>query len=287
MIFSECFQVHDDRAIRQGDIFEWLLPSEDSSWSKMGIVVTANCDIVKEKHNGIISYVPVLELRDYLAQFFLTKRISPALDDLGGQLVKNIHKLQKKYLPQFPQPMSKENALRWVLDSTTEELVSQLGVPAGQSHDTFVTIVNDYVRCKLDLLDGSFDRLLNGLIRIRIRNTPKARAQVMADIWKEIESFVINLPGDAFFLGNILDGYPSGFIAYLRLIREANQHQIAIKQTDLRDGTMKAKRIACLSSPYIYRLTQQLASVFSDIGLPAEYEKARVDVVKRHSQDYC
>lgn len=37
--FSECEEVTDDRPIRQGDIFEWLIPEDP--WKLLGVVVTS------------------------------------------------------------------------------------------------------------------------------------------------------------------------------------------------------------------------------------------------------
>ena len=65
-----------------------------------------------------------------------------------------------------------------------------------------------------------------------------------------------------------------GHIAYLRLIREIRDHQIS--RTPVEEmrakGSLVARRIARLSLIYLHRLTQKTAMVFTDIGLPTEYE---------------
>ena len=42
-----------------------------------------------------------------------------------------------------------------------------------------------------------------------------------------------------------------------------------------------------MRSPYIYRLTQQLAAVFTAIGLPLEYESNRADVLAALQENDC
>jgi hypothetical protein len=71
----------------------------------------------------------------------------------------------------------------------------------------------------------------------------------------------------------------NGWIAYLRLVREIQHDQVAVRQPDLRRKATTAKRVARLRSPYIYRLTQQLIDVFAAIGLPSEYEESRSSLV--------
>lgn len=72
--FSECHDVSDDRPIRQGDVFEWVSPSTDPL-KFLGLVVTADCDIANAKHEGILSYVPILRFVDYLRLFSLPQEI--------------------------------------------------------------------------------------------------------------------------------------------------------------------------------------------------------------------
>ncbi|BAK36319.1 hypothetical protein MLP_33050 [Microlunatus phosphovorus NM-1] len=62
----------------------------------------------------------------------------------------------------------------------------------------------------------------------------------------------------------------------IRNLREIAEDEIAIKATQ---QARPSKRIARLSSPYRYRLTQQLGDVFAAIGLPEEYERRRDELL--------
>jgi hypothetical protein len=106
------------------------------------------------------------------------------------------------------------------------------------------------------------------------------RAKLLEKLQADIASKITDLPGDSFFLGTVLEDRPKGFVAYLRLVREIRGDEIALKHADLRSSSVRAKRIARLTSPYIYRLTQQLGDVFSSVGLPTEYEDHRRAVLK-------
>jgi hypothetical protein len=281
--FSECHVIEDDRRIRQGDVFEWLGKARSDPWTNLGIVVTADCDIVHEKHRGILSYVPLLDLRDYLALFHLPAKVERAAVPIREQLVKAIRILQAERFPEFPEPISDSAALRWVREATIEGVVDELSVPAGKDRDRLVAVGADHAMAEHGLSTGTFDVLLNALVHLRVRQAG-GKEQVLSKIWQEIETLVAGLPGDAFYIGSLGPERGRGYVAYLRLVREIEQGRIAVRQTDLRDSGVCAKRIAALKSPYVYRLTQQVADVFAAVGLPKEYEDARRDLVRRTAQ---
>ena len=65
---------------------------------------------------------------------------------------------------------------------------------------------------------------------------------------------------------------PELHVAFLRAMREVRDQDIATKTSEVEPN--RAKRIGRLVPVLRYRLTQMLAQVFSDIGLPDDYEEA-------------
>jgi hypothetical protein len=277
--FSECSAIDDERPIRQGDVFIWLA-SEDP-WTRVGVIVTGDCDIEHDKHRGLLSYVPVLKLTDYLAAFHLPSKVQRACVPLREQLLKAVRKFQAEQLPAFPEPISEQAAMRWLKDTTPSEVASDLKVPPGRELDSFLQAAAEFLAADSALAAGEFDPLFEAILRARLRQgSSSTREQIATKVWAELEQFVTNLPGDAFFLGMLGPEHSAGYVAYLRLVREIRQATIAIKQTDLRAPGVTAKRITRLKSPYVYRLTQQLGEVFAAIGLPKEYEEARAKLLR-------
>ena len=76
------------------------------------------------------------------------------------------------------------------------------------------------------------------------------------------------------FLSSVANGVDYGYVAYLRLLRELKETQVALKASNM-SSTITHERIGHLNSPYLYHLTQQLGAVFASIGLPEEYEESR------------
>jgi hypothetical protein len=271
--FTECDSLTTDDPLQQGDVFEWLGP--EPPWRRFGIVITADCDLFFEKHSGILSYVPVIPLTEYLTLFHLPKRFEEHRQPVIEELVVAVRKHQAAAHPEFPEPISEQAILRWVERDGPIGMIDQLGVVDHVERSRIVKLAEDYRSAVHAAATGTFDEQVGALTRLREHRSKKA-AKVT---WNEISSLVKRLPGDAFFIGTLAVAHESGYVAYLRLVRDVRQDEVAVRQSDLGRGSTKARRIARLRSPFIYALTQQLGAVFSSIGLPTPYEDNRSRLV--------
>jgi hypothetical protein len=284
--FSECIDVTDDSSLVQGDIFRWLEPRNDP-WQQFGVVVTANCDIAFQKHRGILSYVPLISIKDYLRLFFLPtalrRGVRSTAAELGKALIADevaeaIRMFQAENLPEFPEPVSDHDALRWALTMSPGEIADELKIEDLGARKRFEALLSEYQAVESALASEAYSEQWDALVRLRIRQGSEP-GKAVQKLWSEIGARIRDLPGDCFFLGRLGTVAGEGWIAYLRLVREIQSDSVAVRQPDLKRASTVAMRVARLQSPYIYRLTQQLIGVFASIGLPTEYEKARTGVV--------
>lgn len=277
--FSECEELTDDRPIRQGDVFAWLDAGGDA-WRTLGVIVTANCDIAQQKHRGILSYVPILRLDDYLRLFYLPKRLEKALRPVIGELTKTMRVHQAANRPDFPEALSDAAAQAWARDRDAGEIADDLRILDAKSRAAFTDLVREYQAMHKALQGELYAEQVDTLIQLRVRRQGITPEKARDTTFQEIHDSAETLPGDCFFIGRIGSEHSVGYVAYLRLVREIQHNQMAVKQTDFRTGApVLARRISRLRSPYIYRLTQQLADVFLAIGLPGEYEDHRRRVI--------
>jgi len=282
--FPECEEITDNRPIRQGDIFRWS-ESGDGPYNFLGIVVTADCDIDKKKHRGILSYVPILPINDYLRLFYLPGALSRALVPISEQLIKLIREHQHRNRADFPEPVSQDAALVWAGSRQPEEIATELRLPEGRPRSILIELTTDYQMAARALESEAFQDQVNSLLRLRSRReTSMTREKLLKDMYSNLAT---SPPEDCLFIGRIGLDYRTGYIAYLRLVREIQQEDAAIRQEPdpgHRPGHRpRARRIARLRSPYVYRLTQQLVQVFASIGLPAEYEGRRDKLLQLHA----
>ena len=261
----------DPDHVRQGDIIQW--ESAVSPWRVMAVIVTADCDIVESKHAGTLSYVPVLGLHDYWRLVTLPRMIDNYLAKTFRRgLVERVKSLRRTFRPEFPDDPS-EDAIFDILRLEPGDMMKTLGIPESEQ-EAPLRHVNAY-KAALTLTDDmTVDQLATIMAELRVASDPK-KPPSAAGVLDDLPESVTKLPGDAFFIGRIAGVAESAFVAYLRLVRELSSAAVAILPRELRRSGVQARRIAHLRSPFVYRLTQQLAQVFSDIGLPRDYETQR------------
>lgn len=121
------------------------------------------------------------------------------------------------------------------------------------------------------------------LIRLRraheaINATSASDPQIMV---REIQASWNTLPGDVYHLPSMPSGDEKGLFLMLRHIRQLRAEEITGRPAAVRTGDAKAKRIARVCAPYRYAITQSLARVFADIGLPAEHDERKKNAASR------
>jgi len=113
----------------------------------------------------------------------------------------------------------------------------------------------------------------------------KSEARASIAVARELSAQLSNLPGDAMFLNSLADDLQSGYIVYLRRVLEVLEG-VVVTSTHSIPFDAQYLRLGRLNPPYVYALTQQFASVFSAIGLPAVYEGARGAVADHFLSTY-
>jgi hypothetical protein len=242
---------------------------------KFGIVVTADCDLANDKHFGIVSYVPVLPLSDYVTGYAVPKLV----EDLYQQRLKNL----EIHVREFERARGTEPGLsRWAMETWAnraggdQELLDHFRVENARVRQLVSALMAEVQLCgeirQMPDLRGQFEAL--GALFPASRNRTSAQR-----VTAEVQSRLTRMPGDAFLITSLGEGYAEGYVAYLRLVRELRVHQIATSFLTANSRDVLAERVARLDAPYVYRLTQLLADVFASIGLPEEYERVRAAVV--------
>jgi hypothetical protein len=283
----ECQELEDASApLRQGDVLEWLNDSGDPL-RRFAIVVTADCDLAHRKHSGMLACVPVIEHERYLALFTLSARLEKAKGKLLEAGTALIRRFQEANRPEFPIGMSDSAIFEWIDAVGPDEIVKELRVSEEKEARRLIELTTAIRTCSGAAADGGFDTQLDALASAWLVTQAKSgfteRRQVLA---RDVLSTLNNLPGDAVFLHGLSPQYRLGYVVYLRAILNVDERAVARRVTDLRDSTVAAKRIARLTSPYVFHLSQALGHVFSAIGLPAHYEASREAFINRRADVY-
>jgi hypothetical protein len=260
----ESSAVTDPIPICQGDVLEWLESRDDS----YAIVVTADCDIANDKYGDYLSYVPAIPLRSYIADMYLKDQLLKEASKLTTQMYEFVRGLQTIGRPDVSRPLSSDAIEGWLASTTVPDVLKILNIGDTSAEQKLTNML--LMRQRLQdppVTDTEIIELLS-----------EARGAKRRNIHRQIHDHLIRLPGDKLYMSTVDGGSNcSGFIVLLRRLREIAAEDIAIRPTQT--PAARAKRVARLTSPYRYRLTQQLADIFASIGLPREYETARLNLL--------
>ncbi|MDP9223480.1 MAG: hypothetical protein M3P18_06420, partial [Actinomycetota bacterium] len=230
----------------------------------------------RNKHAGRLTYVPILTMHRYLGTFWFPRRAESLSNAIGERLVSRMQKLQKTNRPDFTTSLSPERALQWVSQRGPELVADALAIAEEQDRQGFLELAACYVSLASSVTAPFRLQWATLCIAHCLAGRARSHADANARLVSDVESLLRSLPGDALFLNCLGPEYTSGYVCYLRVLRDIGDPDIAVRPRERAAGA-PAERIGHLRSPYVYRLTQQLAEVFSSIGLPDEYEQSRDD----------
>jgi hypothetical protein len=269
--YRECEDVVSNAPLRQGDVIRPLTFSEDP-WSGSAVIVTADCDLARNKHNGRLTCVPVLPIEKYLSMFYMPDRIGRLLATAENKLGSMVRQYQLM-LEGFDEPIDDKSAAEWVVETPPEDVTHVLGIH-GKDGVLFAAIAKAYCAARANKLTDFKAQVMTSCdLQVALghhRERDVARTARMKDVIQSVE----RLPGDAMFLNALSDELHNGYVCYLRVLREISDDEVATRAS-MRSFRIKYERISRLRAPFVYALSQQLGSVFSAIGLPEEYEGAR------------
>ncbi|MGB6009492.1 hypothetical protein [Castellaniella sp.] len=239
----------NENRFSQGDVIAWK--GNRDYLKKAAIVVTADCDLAKGKNWGRVTVVPLIPATDYFKKFYIPKQLE---------------KLESALVPLFADAIQKSLLPQQAADPTSHTFETLLGVnslPSGVSSPDAVALhslirkARGHVAAK-----DPFKTLDEALLTINAKTNNLTKDR--------ITNFINNPPGDCIVLPRINGLGKDINIAFLRLLRELQGTSVSLKTSQ--EDEKKGRRIGRLIPVLRYRLTQTLAQVFSDIGLPDSYE---------------
>lgn len=239
---SECSPFEPTDSITQGTIIKFMNKPEDETY---GIIVTGDCDIEHDKFGDFLSYCNILPLRFYTENFYI--------------------------------PKTCREKIREKMKSIREALLKDLNV----SDLSISAIDHIFSMSPTDLQNTIRDRKL--INNINFLKTYKDKNDFSIEDFKNLgeKSFknLIRFPGDKFYFTNLPDPETKskGYVINLRRIKEIKKSQISLS---FNEENPDCFAFAKLDSPYKQFMTQTLGAMFSDIGLPSEYENQRNETIE-------
>ncbi len=265
-----------DQPLRQGDVLRFIQKEEfPVGWrDTIAVVVTANCDLAFGKHWGTITYVPAIPLDIYVQQFIIPKIITTECE--------KSKKILQELFAREAATESVERALEMLqLGYSMKEIAVLLPPNSNSLHfETELQALGLLWAAQITLRQCTdpeqYWRHVEGL-STDLDELRRPKTSSKETLRREMRSRLKSFPGDTFYLCEPGPDCGGGYVVMLRLIRSLDDSSVALRPADEyhSPGQYRARRIARLEILYCHRVVQQMAQVFTDIGLPSDYEEAR------------
>jgi len=220
---------------------------------------------------GIISYVPLLCFESYVGAFWRPDYVEKKVNKIVEGAIAAVREAHKA---RGSTELLGERAIReWIARDEATEIVSQLlgvdcNVNEGKKLKRVISAARAALFCKKGLATvGDGRPYINRLITEVGVLFPDGKGTA-STIFAALDGHCNSLPGDVFFVSHLPGEGDDGYFALLRHIRQCNLQDISLDPVQRPGPTLPLRRIGTLRAPFVHALTQQLAKVFADIGLP-------------------
>lgn len=260
-------QIDDMEEVRQGDIIRKLNP-KTGEVEKLGIVITADCDIAQKKAGDRYTWLEIVPMTAYVegpwAQEQLRKlsekRAKGICEHLNGQIRK-----QKSGLTA----LTHASLMQWLRSNTAEEVMASATGKAPAADDKQLRDLQGFA------LTVSTDETQSALCRLKAAWTlfgvdEKGQQESVRNAFKD-GGFQ-----DYFVLPELPRQAGLGFVVMLRSMWTIMAPDLYLTEQDARihDRPDAFHRLGRLNDGVRFSITQKLAFLFSRIGMPKTFESA-------------
>ncbi|HFL7937961.1 TPA: hypothetical protein ACG5DM_000961 [Pseudomonas putida] len=260
--------IDDTEEVRQGDIIRQLNPKNGLT-ERLGIVITADCDIAQKKNGQRYTWLEIVPMAAYVegpwAQEQLRKlsekRSKGVLDYLNAQIRKRDPSLTA---------LTHEALVLWLRSKSAEEILAST---TGKSPTAGEKQLRDLQAFALtvssDETESAFSRLKGAWTLYG--TDEKSQQDSVRNAFKDSGGFQ-----DYFVLPELPRETGLGFVVMLRSMWSLMANDLYLTEQDARinDCPDAFHRLGRLNDGIRFSITQKLAFLFSRIGMPTTFESA-------------
>ncbi|MDD1965892.1 hypothetical protein NPS29_11220 [Pseudomonas putida] len=255
--------------VRQGDILI-CRDQQTGSIESTFLVITADCDISKEKFGAQLAGLKVITHDQYLREIWGEKKLLKIIGDEKAKLHSQIVKWHS-ILIEAKSSLTEDATLAWLLRDGPQSVANELNVKEDRKERFINSLTPSYEAFRKLEKEASLSDLekyivfksLSGGISVN-----EVIATTVSSAQKE------SLPDDAFFLPEIPERPGHSAVILLREIIGLDPNMIRLKAPDA-TLNLHLLRIARLKPEIKYAVSQAFGSLYSKIGMSVEYETRR------------
>lgn len=250
--------------IRQGD----LLIKKSLKLGKaesICLVITADCDIHKNKFGNCLACLRVITLEEYITQHWAERKLEKATEKEVKKTLELVNKWNRRC--EGRSELTEDALCRWISRAQPEEICSELQIPDGDLTKV-LKCLKPFISAMNILNDNNLDSLRKlASFKSALNNTPIEKLWVTVLEQAKQDTF----PDDIVFFPDLPQIETGPVVVLLREVLAVDHKFICYRAPDV-TASEPFLRIGRLSPVYKYQLSQRFGSLYSKIGLPNEFE---------------
>lgn len=261
-------QIEDTEEVRQGDIIRMLDP-ETGETEKLGIVITADCDIAQRKAGERYTWLEIVPMAAYIEGPWAQEQLRKLSEKRSKGICEHLNSQIRRRHPGLAA-LTHESLVQWlgaksaedILTSATGEAPAPDGKPLRELKGLALTV-------KADDTQNAFKRLKAAWTLFGVDE--KSQQENVRNAFKDGGGFQ-----DYFVLPELPRQAGLGFVVMLRSMWTIMSPDLYLTEQDARihDRPDAFHRVGRLNDGIRFSITQKLAFLFSRIGMPKAFESA-------------
>ncbi len=263
-----------DVPVRQGDMLIRRDP-KNGNIEETYIIITADCDISKKKFGAQLAGLRVISHDHYLSVIWGEKKLSKAVKDEREKTRDQIAKWHS-ILINNKSTITEDAAVEWLLREGPDKIIESLSIPADKKSKVQRSLSASYNAFKI-LDSESLETDLQKFIHFKANSEEKEFSAVLNTTVNSAQ--LESLPDDTFFIPELPASGQSAIIM-LREIIGLPPELIRYKAPEA-NARQHLLRVARLKPEIKYAVSQAFGSLYSRIGMSAEYEARRKTAIQK------
>ena len=260
--------IEDTEDVRQGDIITKLNPKTGEP-EKLGIEITADCDIAQKKAGERYTWLEILPMAAYIEGHWAREQLNKLSEKRSKSICEQLNAQICKVHPGLA-PLTRDSLAEWLSSKTAEQiLTSTTGKEPAKEAKLLREIKGFKLTVGSDETQSAFSRLKTAWAFFDV--SEKTQQDAVRNAFRDGGGFQ-----DYFVLPELPRQKGLGFIVMLRSMWTIMASDLYLTEQDVRihDRPDAFHRLGRLNDGIRFSIAQKLAFLFSRIGMPQTFESA-------------
>lgn len=261
-------QIEDTEEVRQGDIIRKLNP-ETGEVERLGIVITADCDIAQKKAAERYTWLEIMPMAAYIDGPWAQEQLRKLSEKRSKSICEHLNSHIRKVDPRLA-PLTHNSLAQWLSSKTAEEiLTTTTGKAPAEDAKPLRDLQGFALTVSADENQIAFSRLKAAWTLFGVDE--KKQQDSVRNAFKDGGGFQ-----DYFVLPELPRQSGLGFVVMLRSMWTIMAPDLYLTEQDARihDSPHAFHRLGRLNDGVRFSIVQKLAFLFSRIGMTKTFESA-------------